>query len=233
MRVKIFSALLFSVQLRSIFAVELGTSLDNAGGHSEQITPIRSNIKRKKPINLNELPSTSDSSDEEDKRLKKKAKNDKFEPANKLSIKQIKELKGKERYQKVRAKRMNLPAEELKKFRLRQNIYNRKYRQDIQNKINSVNTSNPSDTQTKQFDLVGYRKRKNKNQKNYLQKMKKLTGFSDSRQAKLHEARRARQTGTLTQQQEQLLQNEYERKQRHYNKRKSAKNAAKSTVDQQ
>ena len=93
MRVKLFLILLSSILLRITLSVELGTSLENADAPSEHITPIRTIIKRKKPINLNELPSTSDDSDEEEKSLRKKAKDDNLEPANELTIKQIKKIK--------------------------------------------------------------------------------------------------------------------------------------------
>ena len=63
---------------------------------------------------------------------------------------------------------MNLSAEKLKEFRLRHNNDNKRYREDLKNKIKSVTTNTSSSSaQTKPFDLVGYRKRRSFNHKNY------------------------------------------------------------------
>ncbi|PWN32002.1 uncharacterized protein FA14DRAFT_157938 [Meira miltonrushii] len=109
------------------------------------------------------------------------------------------------------------------KRRERRKDLQRIYHQNSKNKFHNLPES----------EKAKIRQSRKENQRRHCKKLKELTGFSTRREEKIGQARLAKELGTLTEEQKQLLQKEYNRKRKYNETKKNRKVASVSTEEQE
>lgn len=111
-----------------------------------------------------------------------------------------------------------VPRKNKKEQKLPRKRERRKDLQKIYHKTSKIKFQNlPESEKAKVREL------RNERQRRHGERLKKLTGFSSRREERIAQARTAKELGTLTEEQEQLLQRESDRKRKYNEKRKYKK----------